>query len=316
MKWFVNQIQKILYLEETPSRYGSMWRKTVIAVTAVSIIPLVSITSVNYFMYRTSFQKELTQPIQSIASITKYSLESFIEERIAAAKYVSSRERSEDLFDSKKVADIFARMRQSFGGIVDIGVIDSNGIMRTYAGPYELKGKNYQDQDWFSKVLVRDVYVSDIFLGHRQLPHFVIAVKTESEEDEPIIFRATIDTERLAQQLQIAGQIQNSDAFLLNGDGILQTESRLFGDAFQKFPGPIPPFAEGPQLIEDLAIQNESYIMGYSYIEGSPFLFIVIVNREDILGGWQVYKQEMLAFLILSVLAILIIIMKITTSWV
>jgi two-component system NtrC family sensor kinase len=322
MNWFVNQAKKIFFtdrhIEEAgkSSRYRRMWQKTVIAVSAVSIIPLVGITGVNYFMYRKSFQKELTQPIHSIASVTKHSLESFIEERIAAAKYVASRERSEDLFDEDKVAGIFKRMRQSFGGIVDIGVIDSDGIMRTYAGPYDLKGKDYRDQDWFGKVLVRDVYVSDIFLGHRQLPHFVIAVKRENEEGRPIIFRATVDTEGLAQQIKIAGHIQNSDTFLLNREGILQTQSRFFGDAFQQFPGMLPPYTEGPQLIEDLKIQDNSYIMGYSFINRSPFLFVIIAHREDILSGWQTYKKEMLASLILSTLAILLLIMRITSNWV
>jgi two-component system NtrC family sensor kinase len=322
MNWFISQVKKILFISgdaatgDSSSRYRRMWQKTVIAVAAVSIIPLVSIIGVNYFLYRKSFQKELTQPVHSIASVTKHSLESFIEERIAAAKYVSSRERSEDLFDEDKLSRIFARMRQSFGGIVDIGVIDSDGIMRTYAGPYDLKGKNYRDQDWFSKIMVRDVYVSDIFLGHRKLPHFVIAIKRENEQGKPIIFRATIDTEGLAQQIEIAGHIPNSDTFLLNRQGILQTYSRLFGEAFQKFPGAIPPYTEGPNLIEDLRIQNESYIMGYSFINRSPFLFTIIVNRKDIMAGWETYKKEMLAFLILSILAILIIIMRITSSWV
>ncbi len=322
MNWFARQVKKIIYIERPrtadgeSSRYGRMWQKTVLAVAAVSIIPLVSITSVNYFLYRRSIQKELLQPIQSIASVTKLSLESFIEERIAAAKYVSSREQSEDLFVKENLTRIFSRMKQSFGGIVDIGVIDSSGIMRTYAGPYELTGKDYRDQDWFGKVLVRDVYVSDIFLGHRNLPHFVIAVKRENERGEPLIFRATIDTEGLVQKIQIAGNIQQSDAFLVNREGILQTPSNMFGEAFQKFPGRIPQYAEGSQLIEDMKIGNESFIMGYSFIKDSPFLFAIIVNREDILAGWQTYKKELLAFLSLSIITILVIIMGITSGWV
>ena len=94
MKWVANLIKKVMYVESGSSRYRRMWRTTVLAVSAVSIVPLVSITSVNYFMYRRSFQKEVTLPIQSIASVTKRSLESFIEERIAAARYVASRERA------------------------------------------------------------------------------------------------------------------------------------------------------------------------------------------------------------------------------
>jgi two-component system NtrC family sensor kinase len=322
MNWFFRRVKKIIFIDEPrtadgkPSRYGRMWQRTVLAVAAVSVIPLASITSVNYFLYRRSIQKELTQPIQSIASVTKLSLESFIEERIAAAKYVSSREQPEDLFKKENLSRIFARMKKSFGGIVDIGVIDSSGIMRTYAGPYELTGKDYRDQDWFGKVLVRDVYVSDIFLGHRNLPHFVIAVNRESERGEPIIFRATIDTEGLVQKIQIAGHVQQSDVFLLNRDGVLQTSSKRFGEAFQKFPGQIPQYAEGSQLVENMKIGDESYIMGYSFIKESPFLFVIVASREDILAGWQTYKKELLAFLALSVVAILGIIMGITSGWV
>ncbi len=322
MNWFVRQIEKIIYIDKPKtvqgqaSRYRRMWHKTIIAVTAVSIIPLFAIIGINYYLYRQSFQKEFKQPIQSIASITKYSVESFVEERIAAAKYVASREISKDLFDEEKLARILVRMRQSFGGIVDIGVLDQSGVMRTYAGPYDLAGKNYLDQDWFGKVLVRDVYVSDTFLGHRKLPHFIIAVKREDEPGNPTIFRASIDTEELARQIQIAGHLQQSDAFLLNRSGILQTSSRLFGDAFQEFPGAIPPYAEGAQLIEDLRIGNESYLMGYSFINRTPFLFVVIANRQDLLSGWYTYQKEMLGFLIVSTLLILIIIMGITTTWV
>jgi signal transduction histidine kinase len=102
----------------------------------------------------------------------------------------------------------------------------------------------------------------------------------------------------------------------MNREGILQTPSNMFGEAFRKFPGRIPPYAEGSQLIEDVEIENESYIMGYSFIKDSPFLFAIIANREDILAGWQIYKQELLAFLILSILAILVIIMGISSGWV
>ena len=112
MSWFARQIQKIIYIDKPQtvqgkaSRYRRMWHKTVIAVVAVSILPLFAIIGINYYLYRQSFQKEFKQPIQSIASITKYSVESFVEERIAAAKYVASRERSEDLFDEEKLARI------------------------------------------------------------------------------------------------------------------------------------------------------------------------------------------------------------------
>ncbi len=293
-----------------------MWRNTVLAVAAVCIIPLLTITSVNYYLYQQSFHKEITQPILRITAITKRSLESFLEERIAAAKYVVSREQPEDLYDSEKLASILSRMRQSFGGIVDIGVVDSEGVMRAYAGPYDLHGKNYRDQDWFHKSLVREVYVSDVFLGHREFPHFIVAVKREGAKEKSLIFRATLDIEGMVRQIQVAGIKRHCDAFLVNTDGLLQTPSRLYGDALGTFSGEIPPYSESSELFEEMVVESEKYFMGSAYIENSPFIFIILVNHEGLMAGWLAYQGEMLSILILSVLAILLLIMRITTSWV
>jgi signal transduction histidine kinase len=315
-------IRKFIYWEEpsepgaAPSRYKRMWRNTVLAVVAVCIIPLLSVTGVNYFLYQQSFQKEITQPIHRITEITKRSLESFLEERIAASKYVVSRERPEDLFDSQKLTAIFSRMRQSFGGIVDLGAVDSSGVMRSYAGPYDLQGKNYRDQDWFNKMLARDIYVSDVFMGHRKLPHFVIAVKSEDTDGKPMIIRATIDTEGMVRQIQVAGLKRYSDAFLINMDGLLQTPSRLFGSALGRFPAEIPPYSQGSNLFEEMLINGNSYFMGSAYIEKSPFIFVILVDQHNLMQGWLAYQGEMVAFLVISILGILLIIMAITTKWV
>ncbi len=315
-------LRKLIFVDHSanemglPSRYGRMWRNTVLAVAAVCIIPLLTITSVNYYLYQQSFHKEITQPILRITAITKRSLESFLEERIAAAKYVVSREQPEDLYDSEKLASILSRMRQSFGGIVDIGVVDSEGVMRAYAGPYDLHGKNYRDQDWFHKSLVREVYVSDVFLGHREFPHFIVAVKREGAKEKSLIFRATLDIEGMVRQIQVAGIKRHCDAFLVNTDGLLQTPSRLYGDALGTFSGEIPPYSESSELFEEMVVESEKYFMGSAYIENSPFIFIILVNHEGLMAGWLAYQGEMLSILILSVLAILLLIMRITTSWV
>ncbi len=315
-------VEKFVFIEDPiddkglPSRYRRMWRNTVLAVAAVCIIPLLTITGVNYYLYHQSFRKEITQPIQRITAITKRSLESFLAERISAAQYVVSREQPEDLFDPDKLAGIFTRMRRSFGGLVDIGVVDSNGIMQTYAGPYDLHGKDYRDQDWFNKSLVRDVYVSDVFLGHRKLPHFIIAVKRDVARGKPLIFRATIDIEGIAKQIQIAGPKRHSDAFLINKEGHLQTPSRLCGVALGTFSGEIPPYSESSELFEEMVVKDQKYFMGSAYIENSPFIFIILVNQRNMMAGWLAYQGEMLAILIVSVIAVLLLIMRITASWV
>ncbi len=317
-------MQKIIFSDEVSeragavvhSRYWRMWRNTVVVVALVSIIPLVTMSLVNYFLYRQSFKKEITQPIHRLTAITKRSVESFLEERIAAATYILSRESMDELYDQQTLSFVFKRMRQAFGGIVDIGVIDAEGTMRAYAGPYQLLGKQYKNQDWFNKVMVRDLCVSDVFLGHRKLPHFIIAVKREDEQGRVSIFRATIDTEVLNKQIQAAGLAKSSDAFIINRHGILQTPSRLFGPPLETFPGELPPYTEGSEISESVEIKGKAYLMGYSYIDRSPFVFLILGDKRGLMRGWLTYQGEVLALLSLSIIAILIIIMGITSNWV
>ncbi|NIM21550.1 MAG: two-component sensor histidine kinase, partial [Candidatus Latescibacteria bacterium] len=71
--------------------------------------------------------------------------------------YVVKRETYEDLCDQQKLSRTFLDMKESFGGFVDLGVIDSEGSQRSYVGPYELEGKNYKEQEWFREVCIRGV---------------------------------------------------------------------------------------------------------------------------------------------------------------
>jgi len=50
-----------------------------------------------------------------------------------------------------------------------------------------LVGKDYAKAPWFKEVLKKGQYISDIFLGHRRIPHFIIALKQEVAEDTPLV---------------------------------------------------------------------------------------------------------------------------------
>jgi two-component system, NtrC family, sensor kinase len=111
------------------------------------------------------------------------------------------------------------------GGIVDLHVIDSSGKQMAYVGPYaqSLIGKSYHDAQWFQDVLINGSHVSDVFLGFRNVPHFVVAV---SDPLKTYVLRATINSEQF-NKLLLASQIgPHGDSFIVNREGELQTPSR------------------------------------------------------------------------------------------
>ena len=71
-------------------------------------------------------------------------------------------------------------------------------------------------------------YVSDIFLGFRRVPHFVIAM-AKSEGASRWVMRATIDTYMFNELVKKVRIGKTGEAYLLNRNGIFQTERRSGG---------------------------------------------------------------------------------------
>ena len=273
-------------------------------------MPLVVMTFVNYHQYKESLQAEMTAPIFRMASNSRRFMLDFLEERRAALTYIANRESYEDLCDSEKLNDIFLNMNQSFGGLADLGVIDSDGNQRSYAGRYALEGKNYREQEWFQKVARAKAYVSEVFLGHRNVPHFVIAVrKSDAATGTFHILRATIDTALLNRYMDSLDISATGDVFLVNRNGLLQTPSRGRAGILDPCPIPMPPFSSKAEILEVEDKRGRPRLVGYAYIEQSPFVFVVLADSEDIMGSWLHLRRRILWLLGISIGIIMAVIL-------
>ena len=290
------------------SYYGRLWRYAVLLTSFVAIAPLVIMTAISYHQYKKAFWEELIGPAQHLTSSVKRSMEFFLEERRAAMKFIIWDKSFEELADQEQLTHIFRNMREAFGGFVDLGLIDSAGVQRTYAGPYELTGINYRGQDWFHEVRLRDEYLSDVFMGYRNFPHLVIAVKHESGTGGFYVLRATVDMEILQRQIETLELRSSSDAFIINREGILQTDSRWGGKVLEKSYAPTPAFAHGAKVTEERDEQGNSYILGYAYIEQSPFIFMLIKRPDALMHNWVVLRNRLLGFLAVSTVVILLLV--------
>ncbi len=291
------------------SRYARLWRFTVLITAGVSLTPLIIITVYDYHQYQKAFRAEMLYPILRLTAATKGSMEFFLEERRSALSYIIQDNTFEELVDQENLAKILQNMKSTFGGFVDVGLIDSEGKQRAYVGPYQLRGMNYQDQDWFHEVSLRGVHVSDVFMGYRKFPHFVIAVKHEKANGDFYVLRATIDTGVFNHQIYSLGLRPASDAFIINSKGIFQTPSRFHGGVLEPAPVDVPPYSDKPEVVEGYDGKGNPYILGYAYIEQSPFIFVVIKGPEDVMQNWFALRQRMVGFLGVSIVIILVLIM-------
>ena len=293
----------------TRSRYMRLWRFTAFITAGVSVAPLLIIGALDYYQDKQAVKDEMIRPVLRLASTTKRSMEFFLEERWSALDFIIHDNSYEELSDQAALTLTFKNMKRSFGGFIDLGLIDSTGKQVSYVGPYELLGRNYQDQDWFHEVDLRGVYVSDVFMGYRKFPHFVIAVKYEKDNGDYYVLRATIDTKVLNQQIHSLELRPSSDAFIINDKGRLQTPSRFYGNVLDLAPIKVPHFSDRAEVLETVDARGDRYIMAYAHIDRSPFIFVVMKEPSALMGGWFSLRSRRLGFLAASVTVVLLLIM-------
>ena len=290
-------------------RYRRLWKYSVSLTALVSLAPLVIMTVVNYYLDQKMHRVEMIHPISQHTSNTKRSLEFFIEERLSALNFIIHDKPFEDLVDQKRLYTVLRNMRNSFGGFVDLGIIDAEGYQRSYVGPYELKGKDYKDQDWFHEVSLRGLYVSNVFMGYRNFPHFVIAVKKEKAGVGFYVLRATIDAETPIQKIISPMDLRpSSDVFVINREGILQTSSRFHGKILEKSSVAVPPFSSRPEVLEGHTREGQSYLLGYAYIERTPFILMIVAQQQALMQNWLSVRRDLIWFLVGSMVLILLVI--------
>jgi signal transduction histidine kinase len=290
---------------------GGRYRKTlitaVLSVSIVTIVPLLIMTSVADHQYREALHAESTRPMVRFAAIGRQSLESFLSEHLSALDMVVRERGFGQLRDSRRLREVLTNLQRAFGGFVDLGVLDDNGIQVSYAGPFELEGRSYSEYDWFSEVSTAHVYVSDVFMGYRNAPHFVIAVQ-DVASDGPFVLRATIDTDVL-NRLVTSLLVQPSwDAFLINRDGILQTDSRRYGAALQRCPIAMPTNPAQGELVEQEDESGERLLVNYAAIERSPFVLALLSPDEALQAGWLGPRRNLAGFLVVSIFLILAVV--------
>lgn len=253
-------------------------RTVVLATAAVSIVPLLIISFLYYDQYERSLRTGTIGAVSRQVTNNKRALEFFLTERRSALSFIVQDRSFTELCDEKTLSRLMKQMNDTFalGSFADLGLIDAGGKQLCYTGPYDLKGRDYHDQDWFYRVSRRGVFVSDAFLGYRHSPHFAIATKHERESGDYYILRATVNAEVLAEQIVTAGLTPDDDVFLVNRDGVLQSPSRRYGAVLNTVPIHLPQATGEVYVLEQEDEQHRRVVIGCVQVADSPFVLVYI----------------------------------------
>ncbi len=294
--------------EREPRRYRKLWLFVVLLTAVVALAPLLILTHINYTEFERSLRESTRQEIRRRLESTRRSLGSFLGRHLDALRFVVLDRTEADLLDRARLRELHDRLNRAWGGFVDLGVIDAEGRLLEYFGPYGLRGKSYREQEWFPEVLKRGSYISDVFLGFRKLPHFVIAVRGENERGEFYVLRATIDAEILTRFVAPLGGRPGSDAFVVNRRGVLQTPSRD-GAVLSRWRGELPSCEGESEIRLRRAPEGGRRFVGCARIPESPFFFTLVAEPTAGVKRYLDLRWKLLGLTVGSGILILILIM-------
>jgi len=286
--------------------YRRFKRFSILFSLLLALTPLMIMTVVTYHLDQKASSAENRYGISRIISSTKNMLELMVEERRSALTLIVNEQYFEGLNSEASLSSTFRNLKSSFGGFIDLGLIDSDGAQLFYSGPYNLKGRNYKDQSWFHEVNLRGVFVSDVFMGYRNFPHFVIAVKDEKQNGEFYVLRATIDMDLFKEQIFSQHLSRSTDVFIINKDGILQTSSAFSGGVLDKMNFEVSFPVRNLEVIEEFKKNGEWITFGYAHIKNTPFILIALKQHESPFGHWISRRSDLLWFLLFCVILILL----------
>ncbi|MBT7711013.1 MAG: two-component sensor histidine kinase [Deltaproteobacteria bacterium] len=267
--------------QKTDSYYHHLTRNMLLTIIIVSVLPTILISGIVLYQFQISYEEKVHAHLKELVLKNKNDIDNFLREKLDDIRFLGNTFSFEELSDEEFLQNRLKGLQQVYGRVfVDLGVVNSKGVQVAYAGPFRLERAVYTEANWFMKAMKRDYFKSDVFLGLRGLPHFIIAVR-ENWKGEKWILRATIDFvafNNLVENLRIG---ETGFAFILNRKAEFQTKPFLdlipAREPYMNFLRDPQEFKDGVRIVE----QDDSF--------GHKIIYVAAVLKR---GDWLLVCQQ------------------------
>ena len=297
--------------------YRRLFRRFVLLTLVCSLAPLLIVgwgINIHYTRFERSrmvgdFNKEVDHHRKII--------ELFLKEHSSKLQLIARTHTKAYLQQPDNLNKAFEMINRDHASLTDLGIIDHNGNHLAYIGPYDLMDRNYAEAFWFNQVMAKGLFISDMFLGYRQEPHFIMAV-TSSDNGDPWILRATVDTEAFRSLVENVRIGRTGEVYLLNREGVYQTTPRLRGNIMEKTTLPEITDHDGiairfvDEAIDGTRTATSRQIVCSVWLREPQWLLVVKQDYAEAFGAVNHANWAVLIFLHISAISILVVVVLVT----
>jgi|WetSurMetagenome_2_1015567.scaffolds.fasta_scaffold07638_2 two-component system, NtrC family, sensor kinase len=294
------------------SSYASLYRRFMFLALICSALPLLLVGWVIYLNYSKFASSRMVDSFQRRVEYNRRIVELFLKERASDLQLLALTHSLAELGEPSNLERIFAVLKREDSYFEDLGFINESGMHVAYVGPYDLMDKDYSVTFWFKGLMGSTVYISDMFMGYRKTPHFIIAIRW-LDGGKNWILRATVETEFLSSLIGGIKLGESGEVYLLNGEGLYQTNPRFGGKIMDRSPLPVATFSgeSGVRILDakEIAVDQAypSQVVGYAWLKEPHWVLVVKQDYAEAFQDVNHANTLTLVFLHLSILAILVV---------
>jgi len=296
------------------SRFKSFMPNIVFVVILLSFTPMMVVSGLVLDQFSISYHDKLYAHLQEVVHKHTIEIDSFLNERLNNIQFLLDTCGLEVLSDESFLQERLFQLQQVYGDVFeDLGVVDAEGVQKFYAGRLKLEKAQYSHAKWFAGAINQDAFISDVFLGLRTSPHFIVSVK-KTYQGQDYLLKATINFDKfnsLAENLHIG---ETGFAYILNKEGEFQTKPHYDMLPINKsFPDFIKPNMQSQRdtysgTFKDNA-QQEEMIYVASLLKKGDWVLVYQQKKSEAFA--DLIHAQISAIVVIFIGAMLIVVMNI-----
>jgi two-component system, NtrC family, sensor kinase len=270
------------------SPYRALQRVILGCMIVIPAIPFMLTLIIGYVYFNTSLENTTTATIRRIVADHGRIIDTFLRERKSDLNLILQSNSIDKLSLPGRLDEIFRLLQQESTAFIDLGVLNESGDHIAYRGPFALEGRNYKQTEWFLHVMETGVYISDVFLGYRQVPHFIIAIQRESGGKKWIL-RATIDTKTFNDLVASVKIGSTGEAYLINTFGMFQTQRQSGSRLMEKDPN-YPGYPVSSPAVQTFIGRDQlekSYLYATTTLKEKNWQLVVRQEKADAFSAFR-----------------------------
>lgn len=290
--------------DETKNYFRRLRKRLLASMAVAFLVPLITLSVYFHIQFNLTLKNSSELHLISLAESLTNTIDLFLQERVVNI-FNLFHSTGFNLTPSQQQMNAYLQnLMETSSAFIDVGFLDNNGRQIGYAGPFPyLHGQDYSNEFWFTSLmnLSENYYVSDIYMGFRNKPHFTIAVK-QLVDNKFYVMRATLDPDKFYLFLRSIGRGKSVDIALTNLKGEYEVVDPGLGAPLEQ--SHFKPNALNGSGVMEIGKNGTTELVAFSWLREVPWVLSIRQPLSIAYAGMYKARRVIIIAAILLVIVI------------